>query len=110
MTDPNDRSDAFRWLQEPRQNWVAIGTSCLVAAYAVHATTADSIGTGLAPINLGFGFVCLTAAAIDGPHVLPPDQAQERSCGERRSDGVLQRIKGWFIRSSPDQPSSPTAS
>ncbi|MFB6230887.1 MAG: hypothetical protein ABEL04_06995, partial [Salinibacter sp.] len=94
MTDSNDRSDSSRWFQEPRQNWGAIGVSCLVAAYAVHATTSDTIGTGLALINLGFGLVCLTAAAIDGPHILPPERVREPTCGGRRSDGVLQRIKG----------------
>jgi hypothetical protein len=92
MTDPNDRSGAPRWLQEPRQNWVAIGVSCPVAAYVVHATTSDAIGTGLALINLAFGLGCLTAAALDGPHILPPEQ--ERTCGGRRPEGASPRSKG----------------
>lgn len=92
MTDSNDRSDAPRWLQEPRQNWVAIGMSCLVAACTVHARTDDPIGTGLALINLGFGLECLAAAALDGPHILPLEQ--ERTCRGWRPEGASPRTKG----------------
>jgi hypothetical protein len=102
MPDANDGPDrASRWLQAPRPDWLVAGC-CLTAALGVYSTADDLVGTVLAAFNLVVGAVCLTAAAVDGPHTLSAERDRGRPCRSERPGGLLRRIRASLDHSSTE--------
>ena len=64
------------WLQDKRENWIAVGIANTTAAAGVSSTTSDALGTSLGFICGALGLACFVAAAVDGPHI----RKQSHSC------------------------------